>query len=132
MNTEFRYGKLSKKHKKRFVLHQFVLMLSLIGAVVAAWLINDVELPNNVSKLTVPSSVISSLFLLGFAMTNRISKLFRIRSVGMALLFIMFIGLGAIIDVLIWTSGLLFAVMLIDDIVMTRYWNNIWYNEYDR
>lgn len=49
----------------------------------------------------------------------------------MIMMFFIFLGIFMIIEVMLWMTGLLALVMLLDDIIMTRYWRNIWYDEYE-
>lgn len=125
------FWKLKWKHKKWFLINQAIVIILLIVAAIIAWVITKVELPSNVSKLRASAGWIVSFFVLVLALLNRIGALFKVRSAGFLVLFIMFLGLGSIIDVVTWTLGLMLIPLLLDDIIMRPIWLNIWYNEYD-
>lgn len=125
------FWKLKLKHKKWFLINQAIVIILLIVAAIIAWVITKVELPSNVSKLRASAGWIVSFFVLVLALLNRIGALFKVRSAGFLVLFIMFLGLGSIIDVVTWTLGLMLIPLLLDDIIMRPIWLNIWYNEYD-
>lgn len=125
------FWKLKWKHKKWFLINQAIVIILLIVAAIIAWVITKVELPSNVSKLRASAGWIVSFLVLVLALLNRIGALFKVRSAGFLVLFIMFLGLGSIIDVVTWTLGLMLIPLLLDDIIMRPIWLNIWYNEYD-
>lgn len=125
------FWKLKWKHKKWFLINQAIVIILLIVAAIIAWVVTKVELPSNVSKLRASAGWIVSFFVLVLALLNRIGALFKVRSAGFLVLFIMFLGLGSIIDVVTWTLGLMLIPLLLDDIIMRPIWLNIWYNEYD-
>lgn len=125
------FWKLKWKHKKWFLINQAIVIILLIVAAIIAWVITKVELPSNVSKLRASAGWIVSFLVLVLALLNRIGALFKVRSAGFLVLFIMFLGLGSIIDVVTWTLGLMLIPLLLDDIIMRPIWLNIWYNQYD-
>lgn len=125
------FFKLKWKHKKWFLINQAIVIILLIIALIIAWKVNKVEMPTNLSKLTTNASWIISVFVLIMALLNRIGTLFKVRSAGFLILFLMFLGLDRVIDVVIWTLGLMLIPLLLDDIIMRPIWLNIWYNEYD-
>ena len=126
------YNKLSKKHKRKYLLHQFIVILLLIAAAITAWSVTDTKLPNTYTQFTAGFSFVLSVVFLVFAVKNRLSTLFKIRSFGMIMMFLIFLGIYLIIEVMLWMTGLLALVMLLDDIIMTRYWRNVWYDEYEQ
>lgn len=125
------FWKLKWKHKKWFLINQAIVIILLIVAAIIAWVITKVELPSNVSKLRASAGWIVSFLVLVLALLNRIGALFKVRSAGFLVLFIMFLGLGSVIDVVTWTLGLMIIPLLLDDIIMRPIWLNIWYNQYD-
>lgn len=125
------FWKLKWKHKKWFLINQAIVIILLIVAAIIAWVVTKVELPSNVSKLRASAGWIVSFFVLVLALLNRIGALFKVRSAGFLVLFIMFLGLGSIIEVVTWTLGLMLIPLLLDDIIMRPIWLNIWYNQYD-
>lgn len=131
MNKNFNYWKLSKRHKKRFILHHTILVILLLGALTTSWFIADVSLPDNVSKLTAGSGFVVSIIVFLMAVLNRASSLFKIKSIGFFIFFLLFLSIQGIIEVLVWSTGLMTIILIIDDFVMTSIWNNIWYNQYE-
>lgn len=125
------FWKLKLKHKKWFLINQAIVIILLIVAAIIAWVITKVDLPSNATKLRASAGWIVSFFVLVLALLNRIGALFKVRSAGFLVLFIMFLGLGSIIEVVTWTLGLMLIPLLLDDIIMRPIWLNIWYNEYD-
>ena len=126
-----KFFKLKWKHKKWFLINQTIVIILLLAALVTSWSINKVEMPTNLSKLTANASWIISVFVLVMALLNRIGSLFKVRSAGFLILFLMFLGLNQVIDVIIWTLGLMLIPLLLDDTICRPIWLNIWYNEYD-
>lgn len=106
-------------------------MLLLIIALIVSWKISDIHIPTNVGRLTAGAGFVTTTLLFALAILNRISALFKIKSVGFFFMFLMFLSIKTIIDPLVWTTGLLFIPLLIDDIVFKPIWLNIWYNQYD-
>jgi hypothetical protein len=90
------------------------------------------KLPSNESKISATFGFILVGVVLMFALLNRISILFKIRSIGFVILWSMFMLLEYIIDPLKWAFGLMMIPLLIDDMIFKPIWNNIWYNEYDK
>jgi hypothetical protein len=126
------FYKLSAHHKKWFIINQVVLFIALIVMFLIALNLAGLKLPSNESKISATFGFILVGIVLLFALLNRISILFKIRSIGFVILWSMFMLLEYIIDPLIWAFGLMMIPLLIDDMIFKPIWNNIWYNEYDK
>jgi hypothetical protein len=126
------FYKLSAHHKKWFIINQVVLFIALIVMFLIALNLAGLKLPSNESKISATFGFILVGIVLLFALLNRISILFKIRSIGFVILWSMFMLLEYIIDPLKWAFGLMMIPLLIDDMIFKPIWNNIWYNEYDK
>ena len=124
------FWQLNAKHKRNFLINQAAVIIALIVCLIISWNINKIELPTNIEKLGSSLGFVTTTSVFVLAVMNRISGLFRIKSLGFAFMFLMFIGVRFIIDPVIWTVGLMTIPLFIDDIVFRPYWNNIWYNQY--
>ena len=125
------FYKLSRRHKKWFLINQFVIVIMLVVALTISWSVNDVVLPTNASKMVSSASFVMTVIFFALAVLNRIGTLFKIKSMGFIFLFVMLLGFNYIIDPVLWTVGLLTIPLLIDDIIFKPIWHNIWYNQYD-
>ena len=126
------FYKLSTKHKKWFIINQIGLFIALFIMFLVALNVAGLKLPSNESKISATFGFILVGIVLMFALLNRISILFKIRSIGFVILWAMFMLLEYIIDPLKWAFGLMMIPLLIDDMIFKPIWNNIWYNEYDK
>ena len=126
------FYKLSAHHKKLFIINQIVLFVALLIMALIAINMAGLKLPSNESKISATFGFILVGIVLLFALLNRISILFKIRSIGFVILWSMFMLLEYIIDPLKWAFGLMMIPLLIDDMIFKPIWNNIWYNEYDK
>jgi hypothetical protein len=126
------FYKLSAHHKKWFIINQVVLFIALIVMFLIALNLAGLKLPSNESKISATFGFILVGIVLLFALLNRISILFKIRSIGFVILWSVFMLLEYIIDPLKWAFGLMMIPLLIDDMIFKPIWNNIWYNEYDK
>jgi hypothetical protein len=126
------FYKLSAHHKKLFIINQIVLFVALLIMALIAINMAGLKLPSNESKISATFGFILVGVVLMFALLNRISILFKIRSIGFVILWSMFMLLEYIIDPLKWAFGLMMIPLLIDDMIFKPIWNNIWYNEYDK
>lgn len=126
------FYKLSAKHKKLFIINQICLLIALLVMFLIALNVAGLKLPTNESKISATFGFILVGIVLLFAVLNRISVLFKIRSIGFVILWSMFMLLEYIVDPLKWAFGLMMIPLLIDDMIFKPLWNNLWYNEYDK
>ncbi len=132
MTEEFVYHKLEWKHKKRFIIHQLVLFLTIIIIITLA--INQtnpvVETANDKMSLTFGGIMAVILIALGFM--NRLKKLFKIKFVAFAIIWVLLGSLEMIMPTIMFGIGALLIPLMIDDLIMSAYWNKVWYNNYDK
>lgn len=128
---DFKYIKLSKKHKKLFVLHQVLLFLTIV---VMAWIavsITDPKVVDSSDKmsLTIGGSLAVGVVILAFF--NRLKSLLKIKFVAFLITWVLLFSLNMIMVTLIWAIGLVLIPLMIDDLVLLPLWKNVWYNNYE-
>lgn len=121
---------LSSKHKKLYILNNLVLVLALVAAMIVAWMVNEVQMPTEVSKLSATSGFVTGIAVLLVALLNKAGSLFKIRSVGFLIFWIIFMMIRSVLDVMMWTTGLMAGILLFQDIIIEPIWKNLWWNEY--
>ena len=125
------FFKLSPKHKKWFIINKALVFLALVICLFIAVNMAGVTLPTNESKLSASLGFILIFGVMMLAFMNRISTLFKIRSMGFLVLWLLFLTLDHIIDPLKLAFGLMLIPLVIDDLILHPIWMNIWYNQYD-
>lgn len=108
-----------------------MIIVLLVVAMLMAWKQTGAKLPTNTEKLSASLGffLVSGFFML--AVLNRMSALFKIKSIGFVFMFIFFKSLALIIEPVTIAIGWFLIPLLIDDIIFKPIWNNIWYNQYD-
>ena len=125
------FWKLSGTHKRKFLIQKGIILTLIIAALPIAWSLSKVQMPTNISKLSGNFSFYATVAIVILALFNRVNILFKVKSIGFIFLLITFMGINIVIEPITWTLGLSVIPMLIDDLVITPIWLNIWYNEYD-
>lgn len=121
---------LSSKHKKWYIINNLVVVFALIASMIIAWSVNEVQMPTEVSKLSASTGFVTGVAVLLMALLNKAGSLFKVRSMGFLIFFIIFMTIRSVLDVLMWTTGLMTAVLLIQDIIFEPIWKNVWWNDY--
>jgi len=125
------FAKLSSKHKTQYVLSKVGVGAGLVGMIPLSLLAANVNLPTVQQQLSVGIGFIGVIAIFLLAMLNRISSLFKIKSMGFLVFFVIMLALKQSIDIMVWSLGLMSIPLLIDDAIITPIWNNIWYRDYD-
>ena len=125
------YYKLSKNHKKWFLINKGSIILLLIVMFFIGLSLANVNLPTVEEKLSVTFGVVIAFGLLLLAIMNRLNIFAKFKFMPFLVLFILSLSLKSVIDAVVWSSGLMIIPLVIDDCIFTPIWNNIWYNEYD-
>lgn len=125
------FYKLNKRHKKLFILNQLLVFILIVIAVIVAMAQVKVSLPTNEAKLSASMGFILITFVMVLAIMNRLGTLFKLKSFGMLIFFLLFVFLDKIIDPVKIATGYILIPLLIDDIIFKPIWHNIWYNNYD-
>lgn len=124
------FFRLSSKHKRKFILGKSVIILMILVLSYVALKIEKVTFTNNLAKVSGGLSFVTIVFIAILALFNRISTLFKIRSIGFVVLFFLLIGIEYIVAPARLITGLLLIPLMIDDFILTPIWKNIWYNDY--
>ena len=125
------FAKLSARHKRNYVLSKVAVGAGLVTMIPLSLLAANVTLPTIQEQLSVGIGFIGVMAIFLLAMINRISALFKIKSMGFLVFFVIMLALKSSIDILVWSLGLMSIPLLIDDAIITPIWNNIWYRDYD-
>lgn len=120
----------SKKHKTQWILSKVIIFLGILGALVGAFYKSNIQLPTLESKLSFGVGFIMLLTVGTMAFFNRIKVLFKIRSVGFVILFLMLLLLSVAMNTLLWGLGLVSIPLLIDDIFVENYFKYINIRDY--
>jgi len=73
-----------------------------------------------------------TVMIIALAMTNRLKKMLKIKFTVFLVMWVILISMNSIMATLIWGIGAAIIPLAIDDIIMSAYWNKVWYNEYDK
>lgn len=132
MTDQFRFSRLSLKHKKWFVIHQTSLLITLlVMTYVAVSVTNPVIIERDVKmQLSVGAFVGILVFTLAF--TNRIKSWIKIKFVMFLVIWILLLSLQVVMDTMIWAIGLNLIPLMIDDLILIPIWRNVWYNQYEQ
>lgn len=126
------FYKLNPKHKRLFIINQLLIFTSLIICFGIALKVSGVNFVDNQSKISGMFAFVIVLFILVLALMNRIKILFKVKSFGFLIFFLMFVFIEKVIDPMQWALGLMMIPLLIDDLVLRPLWLNLWYNYYDQ
>ena len=132
MTKDFNFHKLNKKHKKIFYAHQLILFLSLLIIVLLAIRLTNPQIVETSDKMSLTLGSIVGLIVLVLAFTNRLKKLLKVKFVALLIIWVILYSMNMIMGTLITALGLALIPLIIDDTIMSMYWNRIWYNEYDK
>jgi hypothetical protein len=131
MNENFKFAKLSKKHKRAFILYQITLFLIIAIMTVIAIKITNPKIiePSDQMSLTIGAVLAFSVMALAFL--NRLKSLLKIKFVAFLIIWVLLFSLQMIMTTLIWTIGLVLIPLMIDDLICLPLWKNLWYNTYE-
>ena len=132
MNDQFRFSRLSLKHKKWFVIHQVSLLITLlVMTYVAVSVTNPVIIERDV-KMQLSVGAFVGIFVFILAFTNRIKSWIKIKFVMFLVIWILLLSLQVVMDTMIWAIGLNLIPLMIDDLILIPIWRNVWYNQYEQ
>lgn len=124
------FFRLSSKHKRQFILGKSAIIIMIITLFFVALKIEKVTFVNNLAKVSGGLSFVTILFIAILAVFNRITVIFKIRSIGFIVLFFLLIGIEYIVGPARLVTGLMLIPLMLDDFILTPIWKNIWYNDY--
>lgn len=125
------FAKLSAKHKTAYIVSKASVGVALGAMIPISLAAANVALPTIESQISVGIGFVGVIAVFILAMLNRISALFKIKSMGFLIIFVIMLALKSSIDILVWSLGLMSIPLIIDDAIITPIWNNIWYKYYD-
>lgn len=125
------FAKMSSRHKALYIVSKASVGLALGAMIPISLSAANVALPTVEMQISVGVGFVGVIAVFILAMLNRISALFKIKSMGFLVIFVIMLALKSSIDILVWSLGLMSIPLLIDDAIITPIWNNIWYKYYD-
>jgi hypothetical protein len=131
MNDDFKYYKMSKKHKKYFVLHQALLFVVLAAIIIVAIKITNPEIVDTSDKMSLTMGGVVGFSVMILAFMNRLRNLIKIKFVAFLIIWVLLFSMQMIMTTLIWAIGFALIPLIIDDLILIPMWNRIWYNNYD-
>lgn len=131
MNEDFKFYKLTAKHKKWFVIYQAIVFVSIILMGYLAILKTNPTITETNDQVSLTMGAIIGLFVVVLAMFNRLKSLLKIKFVAFLIIWILLYSTQMIMSTLIWGIGLCLIPLMIDDLILVPIWKNLWYNNYD-
>lgn len=131
MTKAFNYHKLDKEDKKKFIIHQMVLFIMIVAIIAFAINKTNPVVETTSEKISITLGGIFTIGIISLAVTNRLRKLLQVKFTVFLVMWFILLSLNSIMDTLVWGIGAAIIPLAIDDIIMSAYWNKIWYNKYD-
>lgn len=126
-----KFLKLSARHRTQYALCKVAIFILMIGMMFLSFRLSGVVLPSIQSQLSVGIGFIGVLSVFILAMLNRINILFKIKSMGFVIMFLVLLCVREGIDLIVWSVGLMSIPLLIDDMILGPIWMSIWYRDYE-
>lgn len=133
MNENFRFSKMSKIHKRNFIIYQIVLFLMIALMTVIAVNKTDPHISSDADRMSFSIGIgaMIGLGVMAIAFMNRLKSLLKVKFFVFLVMWVLLSSLDMVMDTLIWTIGLVLIPLMIDDLIMLPIWRNIWYNNYE-
>ena len=121
-----------KKDKRKFLILKSLVFIGIILMALLSLRVSNLKLPTLEDKLSFGIGMIIIVLVVVLAFLNRIKAIFKIKSLGFLLTFIVLLLFPKIIDTLVVGVGLISIPLLLDDLVInnyfkyiniTKYWN---------
>lgn len=119
-----------KKDKKKYLLSKLSIFILIVLMGMWAAHITKLKLPSLEEKLSWSIGLIIVIVIIVLAFINRIKLLFKFKSVGFLISFIVFLLLSVAIETLVWALGLITIPLLIDDIILSNYFSYLNHKKY--
>lgn len=113
--------KYSKMDKIKFILSKLIVFVLIIIMGLLAMHFAKVDLPSAKEKLSWGVGLILIMMIVAFAYLNRLKTLFKIKSVGFLISFVILLLMRVGIDALVWGTGLVAIPLLVDDVIINNY-----------
>jgi len=131
VNENFRFSKLSSKHKKIYVIYELLIFLSIAFLTVSAIKITNPAIVESHDKISLTMGAVLGFTIMILAFFNRLKSLLKIKFVVFLVTFLLLFSLQMILTTLIWTIGLVLIPLMVDDLILIPMWRNLWYNTYE-
>ena len=133
MNENFRFSKMSRIHKRNFIIYQIVLFLMIALMTVIAVNKTDPHISTDADRMSFSIGIgaMIGLGVMAIAFMNRLKSLLKVKFFVFLVMWVLLSSLDMVMDTLIWTIGLVLIPLMIDDLIMLPIWRNIWYNNYE-
>ena len=128
MNAKMFY-KFDSKHKTLYILSKLIIMVLIILMGILAVKLSGLELPTVSEQIKFAGGVVLIIVVVLMALLNRIRTLFKIKSLGFVLTFLILLAFSYTIETLVWSIGLISIPLLIDDIIINPLWINYYYDK---
>lgn len=119
-----------KKDKAKFIFSKSLIFIAIILMGYASTFFSKISLPELKHQVSFRLGFLLILTVVILAMFNRLQALFKIRSIGFLVIFLILILFKYTIDTLIISIGLITIPLLIDDIAVNPYFKYINMNKY--
>lgn len=114
-----------KKDRTRYLLAKISIFIGIVLMGMLAAHITKLSLPKIEQKFSWGIGIISVAVVIILAFFNRIKLLFRFKSLGFIVGFMILLLLSVAIETLVWSLGLISIPLLIDDVVVNGYFKYI-------
>jgi hypothetical protein len=131
MTESFVFYKLNPHHKKIFIIHQVLLFISIFAIIFIAINQTNPVIETATDKMELTIGGLTGMLIIVLAFTNRLKKLFKVKFVAFLIIWVLLYSLSAVMGTLIWGIGAALIPLMIDYLIMTPYWNRVWYNNYE-
>lgn len=133
MGDNFRFSKLSKDHKRKFIIYQLTLFVFIALMTYIAVEKTDPAVVGDAEQISfsIGLTAMIGLGVMAIAFMNRLKSLLKVKFFVFLTMYVILSSLNMIMDTLIWTIGLVLIPLMIDDLIMLPIWRNIWYNNYE-
>lgn len=122
--TNTQYYRLKTSRKVGFVFSKVGVLLGIVGASVGAFFASGVEFPTFESRLGFSVGILLISGVSMIAILGRLKTLFKIKSIGWIVTFLILWSFSNIITLLVYTMGFISIPLIIDDLIITPSWNS--------
>lgn len=131
MHPDFKFRKLSKKHKFAFMSYMIFLFIFIVSMGYTALKMLDINIlkPEDQMNITFGAIIIGLLIIM--SSINRLKQLLKFKSTFMIAIFLVALCLQSIVEIVVVGAGLLIIPLLMDDFVQKIVWNRIWEDYYE-
>lgn len=122
--TSTQYYRLKTSKKVGFVFSKLGVVVAILGAAVGAFFASGVEMPTFESRLGFSAGILLIGGVSIIAIMGRLKTLFKIKSIGWIVTFLIIWSFSHVITLLVYTLGFISIPLLIDDIIIMPSWNS--------